>query len=235
MAASSTGSHRAFSFHPYLSDDYRKWLELSPWTVHKPLPAGPDRAGLGRWVLLRRTDARRPDPARTLNPFEISDHFPVLPLALLLTATFWSDRGRHLRLSGGRSAWAWLSRLWHSSLVLLRRGDVGLPARLRRALAVAGAVPLAALELLDGRPEQLRDADREAGRPSCGWPHDRLLRDITAAERFHRPSGRGSDQHAAAVGGSSRLEALIPDRQTGSCFRAFRPAFRRSCVLFAAT
>src|SRR4051812_44107270 len=32
------GLHRAFSFHPFYQSDYRKWLELSPWSVRKALP-----------------------------------------------------------------------------------------------------------------------------------------------------------------------------------------------------
>src|SRR4051812_5962915 len=35
------GMHRAFSFHPFYQSDYRKWLELSPWTVRKALPLAP--------------------------------------------------------------------------------------------------------------------------------------------------------------------------------------------------
>ena len=45
-----------------ISGDYRKWLELSPWTVRKPLPVGTDRAGLGGrgsalWVVAHQPDA----------------------------------------------------------------------------------------------------------------------------------------------------------------------------------
>lgn len=35
------GLYRAFAFHPLTNEDYRRWLELTPWNVSQPLPAGP--------------------------------------------------------------------------------------------------------------------------------------------------------------------------------------------------
>jgi hypothetical protein len=35
------GMHRIFTFHPAADADYRRWLELTPWTAEKPLPGGP--------------------------------------------------------------------------------------------------------------------------------------------------------------------------------------------------
>lgn len=35
------GCYRAFAFHPLVNQDYRQWLELTPWKVGRPLPAGP--------------------------------------------------------------------------------------------------------------------------------------------------------------------------------------------------
>jgi hypothetical protein len=37
------GFYRAAAFHPALNEEYRQWLELTPWTVDKPLPGGPLR------------------------------------------------------------------------------------------------------------------------------------------------------------------------------------------------
>jgi hypothetical protein len=41
MASGWYGLCRAYGKHPYFNSDYRHWLELTPWTVAKPLPLGP--------------------------------------------------------------------------------------------------------------------------------------------------------------------------------------------------
>src|SRR5689334_10874057 len=41
VAAAFYGMYRAVVFHPFCREDYRKWLEQTPWTVHRPLPMGP--------------------------------------------------------------------------------------------------------------------------------------------------------------------------------------------------
>ena len=54
------GAYRAATFHPALNEDYREWLELTPWTADKPLPGGPirqtpqDLIVLGGLMLLAR-------------------------------------------------------------------------------------------------------------------------------------------------------------------------------------
>jgi hypothetical protein len=35
------GASRAFGFHPVFNPEYYKWLNATPWTNRKPLPAGP--------------------------------------------------------------------------------------------------------------------------------------------------------------------------------------------------
>lgn len=41
FCAVSYGSYRIVAFHPAADSQYRRWLELSPWTADKPLPGGP--------------------------------------------------------------------------------------------------------------------------------------------------------------------------------------------------
>lgn len=45
-ACAAYGLFRAVAFHPLFRPEYCKWLELTPWTSRKPLPAGPIH-----WVL----------------------------------------------------------------------------------------------------------------------------------------------------------------------------------------
>ena len=41
IAALCYGIFRAVAFHPHVIEDYRRWLENTPWTPKYPLPAGP--------------------------------------------------------------------------------------------------------------------------------------------------------------------------------------------------
>ncbi len=87
VAAAFYGMHRAISLHPFYREDYRKWLELTPWTVHKPLPMGPialiweDGLVLGALILLMLTQPIH-ESIRIVNIFLIFH-------SALLTATLW--------------------------------------------------------------------------------------------------------------------------------------------------
>jgi hypothetical protein len=82
------GLHRAFFFHPFNQGDYRKWLELSPWTVHKALPLAPielvweDGIFLSGLMLVSLTQPAH-QSVRVLTIF-------LLFNCLMLTVTFWS-------------------------------------------------------------------------------------------------------------------------------------------------
>jgi hypothetical protein len=41
LAMAAFGVFRAAAFHPMFRPKYREWLELTPWTIRKPLPLGP--------------------------------------------------------------------------------------------------------------------------------------------------------------------------------------------------
>jgi hypothetical protein len=56
LAAASYGMHRAVALHPFYHEHYRKWLAMTPWTVHKPLR-------LGRWHRARRAHSVEFDAA----------------------------------------------------------------------------------------------------------------------------------------------------------------------------
>ena len=87
VAAAFYGRYRAISLHPFYREDYRKWLELTPWTVHKPLPLGPialiweDGIVLGALILLSLTQPHH-HSIRILNIF-------LIVHSAFLTATFW--------------------------------------------------------------------------------------------------------------------------------------------------
>ena len=46
------GAFRVCAFHPVFRPNYRRWLELSPWTSRKPLPVGPIHLVVQDLVLL---------------------------------------------------------------------------------------------------------------------------------------------------------------------------------------
>ena len=82
------GLHRAFWFHPFYQSDYRKWLEISPWTVRKALPLAPieltweDGIFLGGLLLVGLTQPAH-QSVRILAIFLFFN-------CLMLMATFWS-------------------------------------------------------------------------------------------------------------------------------------------------
>src|SRR5262245_43980699 len=87
ISAAYYGVHRAASLHPFYREDYRAWLELTPWTVEKPLPLGPidliweDGLILGALMLLSLSQPVH-QSVRILNLFLIAH-------ATCLTASFW--------------------------------------------------------------------------------------------------------------------------------------------------
>lgn len=60
ICSASYGSYRITGFHPAANVEYRRWLELTPWTADKTLPGGPlqivpqDLLVIGALVLLYR-------------------------------------------------------------------------------------------------------------------------------------------------------------------------------------
>ena len=87
FAAAFYGIHRAVALHPFYREDYCKWLEMTPWTVQKPLPLGPiglvfeDGLVLGILMLLTLTQPVH-HSVRVLNVFLVFH-------SLFLAGTFW--------------------------------------------------------------------------------------------------------------------------------------------------
>ncbi len=180
LAAAYYGIHRAILLHPFCREDYRKWLELTPWTVYKPLPLGPialiweDGIVLGALMMLSLTQPTH-ESIRILNVFLIAH-------SASLTATLWPT---------GVGTIAYLAafglgmtvRFWPSPWI---------------CFAVAASVYLLVYEGLWqslarfpwGQEWSLSDmnnlktlSEKLLG-PLNGWPYDRFFRDIKAAERF---------------------------------------------------
>ena len=134
------GIHRAVALHPFYREDYRKWLELTPWTVHKPLPLGPialiweDGHGSGGLDLALLTQPNH-HSIRIMNVFLIIH-------SALLTATFWPTGAGIIGYLAAFGLGLARPALAHA-LAVLRRGGFGLLAGVRGSLAIAGAVPLA--------------------------------------------------------------------------------------------
>ncbi len=134
------GLHRAIAFHPYFHGDYLRWLKSTPWTVRKPLPAGPMRTDPGRQPDRRLVDAPQPDPAqrrldRSAQYLLIQPH--DRPGQYLL-----ADRGPGFRLL--RSLVPGIRpQALVAALARPRGPDRPLPLRPRRSLAIPGPFSLA--------------------------------------------------------------------------------------------
>jgi hypothetical protein len=209
-AAAFYGIHRGITLHPFYREDYRKWLELTPWTVHKPLPLGPialvgeDGVVLGVLILLCLTQPNHVS-IRILNLFLIIH-------SVVLTRTFWQTGpgtiGYIAAVGLGLTV-----RLWHSPWP---------------CFAVAASVYLVVYEglwqslarfpwhvewwlsdLLDAG--KMRTVSERLNGPPCGWPYDRFIRDIKVAERA-RLSGIDAILISLLAGWwICCLLALIPD------------------------
>jgi hypothetical protein len=182
LAAAFYGMHRAISLHPFHREDYRKWLELTPWTVYKPLPMGPialiweDGVVLGALILLGLTQPNH-ESIRILNVF-------LIVHSALLTRTFWQTGAGtigYLAAFGLGLA----VRLWHTPwLCFAVAASVYLLVYegLWQSLArFPWRVEWSLSELSDGN--KIKSVSERLDGPSGGWPYDRLFRDIKVAER----------------------------------------------------
>ncbi len=203
------GLHRAFSFHPFYQTDYRKWLELSPWTVRKRLPVAPidltweDGIFLSGLVLVGLTQPVH-QSVRILTIFLFFN-------CLMLTATFWSTG---VGTFGYLAAFGLglVARLWPYPWFCFAAVTVVyllVYEGLWRSLA---RFPWSAEPSFNDLGDSTRLSQRLVG-PFRGWPHDRLLRDIRAAGRFHL--GRLDAVLISLLLGwcTFGLEGLIPDRR----------------------
>lgn len=168
------GLFRAIAFHPLNSDEYRKWLAVSPWTVGKRLPAGPvhlvvqDLLVMG--VLL---SLLHPWDMKVLAYLSVF----LFPYQLVLCLTLWPTGQR-----------------WTCYALLLA---LGLPIRLLEHPTVAtgvlvllypftywasrrclGAFPWDVPEWWDGSRRKAAERGHDPSRiyPLLGWPFDWLPR-----------------------------------------------------------
>ena len=179
ISAAYYGIHRAVSLHPYYRQDYRKWLERTPWDVDKSLPMGPieliweDGLVLGVLILANLCLPVH-HSVRILNMFLIAH-------SILLTFPLWHT---------GAGAIGYLCAF--GTLLAVRTW-----ARPWVCFAVAASVYLLAYEglwqSLARFPWRLnwswsdfdnsKHLDDKLSGPACGWPYDRFFRDIKVAER----------------------------------------------------
>jgi hypothetical protein len=174
------GANRVRRFHPYFQPDYLRWLKSTPWTVRKPLPAGSvelgleDLPALGGLILL---SAIQPQT----RSIELIDAFLFSHTAVLV-ATFWRT---------GVARFGYCAALFLGFVPQLW-------GRPWLDLAVLGAIYLFVHEGLwkalarfpwptEGAAADMRaEALEERHGPLCGWPYDRLLRDVRTANWIGR-------------------------------------------------
>jgi hypothetical protein len=170
------GVFRVRAFHPYFLPDYLRWLKTTPWTVHRPLPAGPvelvpeDSLAVGGLVLLSVIEPQTRS-IELINVFLFS-HMVTLLIPAWRTGVGGFGYCAALFLGLVPQLWAnpWLD------LVVLMLIYLLLHESLWRALA---RFPWATEGILVDRNVNLHQ-EKEFGL-SCGWPHDRFHRDIRMA------------------------------------------------------
>jgi hypothetical protein len=174
------GLGRVTFLHPVWQSGYLAWLKLTPWTVQKPLPLGPvelvleDALIMGPIILL---SAVLPEPhaLRLVCAFLLS-HLLVLTVTLWLTRT-WAIA--YLTAFGlGLAVWLWrspLACLGTATLVYLLAYQ-GLRESFERFPWESRKLPSYDPDLANG----IRPADH------CGWPVDRVIREVTSAPTVSR-------------------------------------------------
>ncbi len=166
------GSWRVTGFHPAFRNDYRIWLERSPWTARKPLPAGPialsweDALPLAALALLGRTQG----PSA---PMVVLGLFLIGYLALLAIPSFTTGAaasGYAIAFLVGLAIRCWPDpRAFLAAAVLgYLAGWLGLRASLAR-------FPWPLYEKFN--LATTKDMAQEA---TCGWPFDQLQPNVRA-------------------------------------------------------
>jgi len=192
VAAFCFGAFRVRAFHPAYLPDYRSWLERSPWTSRKALPAGPIAFGWEDVLLLATLAILAAARGQ-------SEAFRVLTLALIGHLAYLAGALARTEARGFAFASAFgiglALRLWPDPRACLEAavatyliGWAGLRVSLAR-------FPWASLEGV--RSISMADATRAAQEASCGWPFDQL-----------QPGG-------ATDGGSSRRTLIALSLLTG--------------------
>jgi hypothetical protein len=179
--AAVRGYSRVTRFHPVFQQDYGAWLETTPWNNRKPLPLGPvelvleDGLILAPMLLLSAT-LPQPRAVSLLCTF-------LLGNLAALVRSFWLTR---VRLIGYISAFGLgvAVKLWDKPIECLAMGA------LVYLIAYQGLVQ--ALDRFPWTPRRffhlfafevsLASSPREL----CGWPHDRMLGEVVAAEGLPR-------------------------------------------------
>jgi hypothetical protein len=180
LVAVSYGISRVTDLHPVFQDDYRTWLERTPWTNRKPLPLGPvelvleDALVLGPLLLLSAT-LPQPRALSLLCAFLLC-HLGAIVLSLWLT---------RIRTVGYLTAFGlgFAVKLWHQPLSCLAM------ATLVYLIAYEGL--LQSLDRFPWPPRRRLKAnnDRTGMGPTtepCGWPYDRMLGEVVHSTEIPR-------------------------------------------------
>jgi hypothetical protein len=182
IASVLLGFYRAVAFHPFFQGDYLRWLKSTPWTVRKPLPAGPvelvleDSLAIGALMFLSLTQPGG-GSIEVLNAF-------LFTHAAILVRTFWRTAVPGFGYCGALFL-GFVPRLWAQpwiDLAVLTSIYLFVHEGLWRSLA---RFPWPTEGVSDDQDPGVR-IEREYG-PSCGWPYDRFHRDV----RMARGIGRG--------------------------------------------
>jgi hypothetical protein len=180
IGSAAYGISRAVSFHPFYRDDYRKWLELTPWTVDKPLPMGPitlvweDGIVLGALILLTLTQPIH-GSIRLLSIFLM---FHSLSLMVAFWPTGVGSIGYLVAFGLGLAVRLWYYP-WACFIVSTAIWLLAHEGLWRSLSLFPWSLEWSIRELSDSRLL----AERIAGVP-CGWPFDRFHRDIITADRL---------------------------------------------------
>lgn len=167
------GLYRATAFHPYFRNNYRRWLESTPWTWRKPLPVGPVRVVWEDAIIVATMSA----PAWYFEDFSPLATFS-LPLgayliALSFTFVMTGAWGFHIAtlFAVGLGVRLWDGPEWaYTAAILLAWafGSVGLGRSLKHWPWTAG------FSKIDANHVETLVGQNPIAQTTLGWPYDRL-------------------------------------------------------------
>jgi hypothetical protein len=180
LASSLYGIARVVHFHPIFQGDYKVWLESTPWTSNKALPMGPvelvweDGVVVGTMLLL---SAVLPEPRamELLCTFLLSN---LLALNVVLWLTRIAAIGYTLCFGIGLALLCWRQPavcLGVATLFYLIAYE-----GVRRGLA---QFPWQPRKLVRGNTDLMTGQTPDE---HCGWPHDRMMREVLEYRRLSR-------------------------------------------------
>lgn len=181
LGAFALGVWRVAGFHPAYRPRYRAWLELTPWSVRKPMPGGPIAVGwedllpLGSLCLISAQQGLL-GPLKTLIVFLIG-YLSTLAIPMWMTGA--GAFGYAIAFGIGL-----IVRLWPDPIICLA-ASIAIYGIARVGIRASMAkFPWPDFPEFEANPTIIKTLESD-----CGWPFDLLRPDFVCRPKLSRADG----------------------------------------------